>query len=128
MPFYMASGMINQPINTDDMYWKPGDSFAIGINQAQWPAVCSSTTSIWWTIPLCKQVRSDVSNVTVTGGIAVRASGKGQTNYNPITGVSVTVTDCGLLCNYVASSAAVNSIQEAVNVSPRGTRITVTFS
>ena len=110
------------------LYYKPGDTFSIGINSAQWPAVCSSQRSVWWTIPLCKPVRSDVVSVSVSGGIAVRASGKGQTNLNGITADSVSVTACGLLCNYTADSDVVNSAVETVNVSPRGTRITVTFS
>lgn len=124
----MATGKINQPIDSSDMYWKPGDSFSISMARAIWPCVCSTARELRWCIPLYKPVRSDVTSVVLTGDLAIRASGKGQTNYNPITGVSVAVTNCGLLCNYVASSAAVNSIQEVVNVSPRGTRITVTFS
>ena len=66
--------------------------------------------------------------LTVSGGIAVRASGKGQTNLNGITADSVSVTACGLLCNYTADSDVVNSAVETVNVSPRGTKITVAFS
>lgn len=128
MPFYMATGMINQPINTDDMYYKPGDSFTISAGKGQWAAICSSTKSLWWTIPLCKPVRSDVVSVSVSGGLAVRASGKGQTNLTDVTADSVEITACGLLCNYVNTDDLVSAVREVVNVSPRGTAVTVTFS
>lgn len=123
----MASGEITQPVNVDDLFWKPGDSFTINTNNAQWPCVCQNLRELRWTIPLIKPVRSDVASITLSGSLAVRASGKGQTSLNDITVTYVRVTACGLFCFYAADVDVVNSRTEVVNLSPLSA-VTVTFS
>lgn len=130
MPFYMATGMINQPINTDDMYYKPGDSISFTAGRAAWAAICDATNRVRWTVPLCKSIRADVSTIAVTGGISVRISGNSRKNYDNLTAADIAVyrSPCGLECVYEAAADIVSSIQEVVNVSPRGATITVTFN
>lgn len=126
----MATGMINRPVNVDDLFYKPGDSFRFNAGRAAWAAICDTTSRVRWTIPLRKPVRSDVTSITVTGGISVRVSGNTRKNYDNLTAADITVyqNECGLECVYQADADIVSSIQEVINVSPRGTQITVSFS
>lgn len=126
----MASGMINQPVNVDDLFYKPGDSISFSAGRAAWAAICDATNRVRWTVPLCKSIRADVSTIVVTGGISVRVSGNTRKNYDNLTAADIAVyqSPCGLECVYTAGADIVSSIQEVVNVSPRGATITVTFS
>lgn len=123
----MATGKINQPIDSSDMYWKPGDSFSISMARAIWPCVCSTARELRWCIPLYKPVRSDVTSVVLTGDLAIRASGKGQTNLSALTVTYIRIIPCGLFCFYTTDVDVVNSRTEVVNISPLSS-ITVTFS
>ena len=130
MPFYMATGMINQPVNVDDLFYKPGDSISFTAGRAAWAAICDATNRVRWTVPLCKSIRTDVSTIVVTGGISVRISGNSRKNYDNLTAADITVyqNECGLECVYEDTADIVSSIQEVINVSPRGATSKATFS